>query len=174
MVEARTASIASHVPGRLRLRHGALRRPAVNAEVATTIAEHAGVVAATGNARTAGVLVLYDPAVLSSSEAEGLGWECLAAAAGLAVGEPAEGGPDLAEPVVARAGSADAARASARTRFATAYRKVRVPVNIAMLATLGGSLLALAVGRKAHAALGVAHLGVLALHLTQYRRRLVS
>jgi len=169
MVEVRTAPIASHVPGRLRLRHDALRRGAVNAEVVTAIALLDGAISVAGNPRTAGVLVLYDAAILPPSAAESLVLGCLAAVADVERDEA-----PAAEPEISQEKPAKAERPSPRTRFAATYRKVRVPVNIAMLATLGGSLLALGIGRKAHAALGVAHLGVLALHLVQYRRRLVS
>ena len=174
MMRNSTASVVSHVPGRLRLRHAALGRAAVNAEVAAAIIGTTGVTSATGNPRTAGVLVLYDTAVLRPGEAEDLARSCLASVGGAETGEPAVEGLTSEEPVSPADGAAEPARPSAHTRFAATYRKVRVPVNIAMLATLGGSLLALGIGRRAHAALGVAHLGVLALHLVQYRRRLVS
>lgn len=174
MMRSRTASIASHVPGRLRLRHPALGRSAGNAEVVAALAVREGVSSAAGNPRTAGVLVLYDAAALPPDEAEVAVLNVLASVTGPeadgATAEDLEVGASETSP----SDAISATRPSARTRFAATYRKVRVPVNIAMLATLGGSLLALGIGRKAHAALGVAHLGVLALHLVQYRRRLVS
>lgn len=174
MMRHRNASIVSHVPGRLRLRHPALGRAGANAEVAATIAAAAGVVSVTGNPRTAGILVLYDVAVLPPDAAETVVDAGLTSVSGLDTVEPPVEEPDIGEAKPERGQPAAAARPSARTRFATTYRRIRVPVNLAMLATLGGSLLALGIGRKAHAALGVAHLGVLALHLVQYRRRLVS
>ncbi len=171
---SRRASIVSHVPGRLRLRHPALGRADVNAEVAAAIAAAAGVVSVTGNPRTAGVLVLYDAAALAPDRVEDLVRAGLAAVEGAEADGPPVEVAHTETPKRSRIEAAEPAERSARSRFATAYRRVRVPVNLAMLATLGGSLLALGIGRKAHAALGVAHLGVLALHLVQYRRRLVS
>ena len=174
MFPKRTEVIVSHVPGRLRLRHAALGRSTVNAEVVAEIARTEGVTSVDGNPRTAGVLVHYDAAVLAPPAAEDLCWTALVEIAGLEDGEGFIDDLDLEEPTGTPTEARAKTRPSARTRFAATYRKVRVPVNVAMLATLGGSLLALAVGRRAHAALGVAHLGVLALHLVQYRRRLVS
>ena len=174
MMRNRTASTASHVPGRLRLRHAALGRATVVTSVVEALAARPGVTSVTGNPRTAGILVLYDGAVLTPREAEDLAWTSLVEIAGFEGGEPSIEDPDLDERNAPRVDTAAPPRPSARTRFATTYRRIRVPVNVAMLATLGGSLLALGIGRKAHAALGVAHLGVLALHLVQYRRRLMS
>ena len=174
MTTSRTGSIASHVPGRLRLRHAALRRAGVVDDVVVAITSGEGVTSVTGNPRTAGILVLYDVARLPPPEAEALAWAALVEIAGLANADWPDGGGDPDEPDAVRIEPEATPRPSGRTRFATTYRKIRVPVNVAMLATLGGSLLALGIGRKAHAALGVAHLGVLALHLVQYRRRLVS
>lgn len=174
MMRSRTASIASHVPGRLRLRHPALGRSAGNAEVVAALARREGVSSAAGNPRTAGVLVLYDAAALSPDEAEAAALNVLASITGPEAAGTAAEDPEVGASETSPSDAIATTRPSARTRFAATYRKVRVPVNIAMLATLGGSLLALGIGRKAHAALGVAHLGVLALHLVQYRRRLVS
>ena len=174
MTTSRTGSIASHVPGRLRLRHAALRRAGVVDDVVVAITSGEGVTSVTGNPRTAGILLLYDVARLPPHEAEALAWAALVEISGLADDDRTAGDRDPDEPDAARVEPEATPRPSARTRFATTYRKIRVPVNLAMLATLGGSLLALGIGRKAHAALGVAHLGVLALHLVQYRRRLVS
>ncbi len=174
MTTSRVGSIASHVPGRLRLRHAALRRAGVVDDVVVAITSGEGVTSVAGNPRTAGILVLYDVARLPPPEAEALAWAALVEVAALADDDRPDGGGDPDEPDAVRIEPGATSRPSGRTLYATTYRRIRVPVNVAMLATLGGSLLALGVGRRAHAALGVAHLGVLALHLVQYRRRLVT
>ncbi len=158
MTSKRSASIVSSLPGRLRLRHPALRRRSVAAEVAAALAGRPGMRSAEANPRTGGLLITWDAALLPLAEAE---------AAALAALAAASGGKTEAAP-------ATEIRSPPRRRFAATYRRIRVPVNVGMLVTLGGSVVALAASRRAHAALGVAHLGFLALHLVQYRRRLVT
>jgi hypothetical protein len=144
--------IVSSLPGRLRLRHAVLRQPAVNAALSAEIAGWAGVTAATGNAATGGLLVLYDAGGVSraivESRAKG---RVLSHVAGAAEQDADDEPTDLWEAI-------------------GAFNR---PAKIGMLATLGASLMALTVSRRAHAAFGGAYLGLLAVHLLKHRRKLV-
>lgn len=170
--------VASRLPGRLRLRGDVLRQPRRNQELRTRIAAWEGVTAAEGNPATGGLLLRYDPARLDPAQLE---------ARALALVDPPPA-PPQAQPQQAQFSHATppyhygahshphrypvkrsaAAKAGANPR-ATARRLT----NIAMLATMAGSLAALAWGKKLHALIGMAHVGFLALHLIDHRRKLI-
>lgn len=169
--------VASRLPGRLRLRGDALRRPRRNEEVRSLIAAWEGVTKAEGNPATGGLLLRYDPARLDPAELE---------ARALALADPPPPARPQAQPQQAEFSQTTpphhygahahphrypvkrpAAKPAANPR-ATARRLT----NIAMLATMAGSLAALAWGKKLHALIGMAHVGFLALHLFDHRRKL--
>ncbi|HRJ61479.1 MAG TPA: hypothetical protein PKZ97_13600 [Azospirillaceae bacterium] len=171
--------VASRLPGRLRLRGDALRRPRRNQELRAQIAAWEGVTAAEGNPATGGLLLRYDPARLDPAELE---------ARALALIDPPPPAPPQAppahvatpphhygahshphrfpvkRPAAAKSGTNPGANPRATARHLT---------NIAMLATMAGSLAALAWGKKLHALIGMAHVGFLALHLLDHRRKLI-
>lgn len=166
--------VASRLPGRLRLRGDVLRRPRRNEELRAQIAAWEGVTAAEGNPVTGGLLLRYDPARLDPGELE---------ARALAAVDPPPA-PELPQP-------ADAAtppyhygahthphrypvkRPAAAKPAASPRATARRLTNIAMLASMAGSLAALAWGKKLHALIGMAHVGFLALHLIDHRRKLI-
>lgn len=170
--------VASRLPGRLRLRGDVLRRPRRNEELRALLAGWEGVTAAEGNPATGGLLLRYDPARLDPGELE---------ARVLAAVDPPPAPPQTPPahaatppynygahthphryPVKRPAAAKPAAKPGANPR-ATARRLT----NVAMLATMAGSLAALAWGKKLHALIGMAHVGFLALHLFDHRRKLI-
>lgn len=152
--------VASRLPGRLRLRGDALRQPRRNAELRTLFAGWDGVIAAEGAPATGGILLRYDPARVAPADIE---------ARALAAVDP---------PPIPPQTPLAAVRVSAAHRYpikppAIKPVSARRLVNIGMLASMAGSLIALAYGKKLHALIGVAHLGFLALHLVDHRRKLI-
>lgn len=167
--------VASRLPGRLRLRGDVLRQPRRNEELRALFANWEGVTTAEGNPATGGLLLRYDPARLDPIELE---------ARALALVDPPSPAAPQAQP-------ADAAtppyhygahthphrypvkRPAAARPAANPRATARRLTNIAMLATMAGSLAALAWGKKLHALIGMAHVGFLALHLVDHRRKLI-
>ncbi|PIP00218.1 hypothetical protein [Pleomorphomonas carboxyditropha] len=148
--------IASSLPGRLRLRHAVLRRPAVNAALAAEIGGWPGVTAATGSAGTGGLLVAYDVETVGQAEME-------ARSVALVLSHVPEAPVDAADDDDGDDAPDVWERVGALNR----------PAKIGMFATLGASMAALAVSRRVHAAFGGAYLGLLAIHLLKHRRKLV-
>lgn len=150
---------ASRLPGRLRLRHPALRRPQCNAAALALLAGLDGTTLATGNAATGGLLLLYDHTRIAPAAME--------AQVAAALGDMLDPVPaPVAAVVVPVAPSPDKVLRGGRGR------PVSRAVNIGMLASMAATLLALAAGRKLHAAFGVAHLAFLAVHLAIHRKKL--
>lgn len=151
-----TSPIASHVPGRLRLRAAPLRRAAASAALAAEMRSWPEVSRVEANPRTGGLLALYD---------RGIGDEAFAAR--------------VLAAFAAHCGGAEAARPRRQ-----APRKLALPgldlrdwnrtAKIGGLATMAALLAVLPASRAAHAALGVAHLGFLALHLANHRKKLLQ
>lgn len=149
--------IASSVPGRLRLRHAALRETACLENLRTAAGGWHGVREVEANARVGSLLVHYDAALIPQAELE----VRLLGAAGLAAANDA-----LAEPLPAKAPAAAGRRLN------------RVAVNRqakrAMLASLGVSLALAAAGAKRwHVLTGGMFLASLLVHLTVHRRHLL-
>ncbi|MCG5243818.1 HMA2 domain-containing protein [Azospirillum doebereinerae] len=139
----------SHLPGRLRLRHPTLRQASRNEALQATLRGWDGVLSVTGNPATGGVLIHYDPVRFPPV--------------------------DMEARVAATLGAPDAGKAeeAAKKPAAFAPRKLNRAAKIGMLGSLSGTLLALAVGKKLHAAFGVAHLAFLTVHLATHRKQLL-
>lgn len=152
--------LVSRLPGRLRLRHDWLRRTDDNCAFRATLAGWEGVLSTEGNAATGGVLVLYDPARLAPSDMEERVAACLAEMVGAAAPPTS-----VAKPT----------RRPRRSKFQGVLDDgdIHRVVKIGMMATMGGSLLALAASKKFHAVLGGLHLAFLAFHLVKYRKKLL-
>lgn len=142
--------IASHLPGRLRLRHSSLRAPAANAATAAELAAWPGVVAAEGRPASGSVILRYDPAAVTPETVEGRV---------RALFQP-DGDP------------VDAATAEADGGFS--LWNLNRPAKLGMLGSLGGALLALSVGKKAHAVLGAMHVAFLLVHLANHRKKILQ
>lgn len=163
--------VASRLPGRLRLRGDALRQPRRNEALRARFAAWEGVTAAEGNPATGGLLLRYDPARLDPAELE---------ARALAAIDPQPASP---QPTPAPVSSPHHRAHGHPHRFPVRRPAAKPAVspratarrltNIAMLATMAGSLAALAWGKKLHALIGMAHVGFLALHLIDHRRKLI-
>lgn len=148
---AAQSPIRSHVPGRLRLRSADLRRRSRNAAVCQTMSGWDGVVSAEGNPTTGSILLHYDPGRIDRADMEARIADLLP--------EPAPA-PRAAEP--------------AGIDFDETLWVMNRYAKWGMLATMAGSLAALAFGKKLHAALGALHLVFLAVHLVNYREQLVD
>ena len=163
--------VASRLPGRLRLRGDALRQPRRNEELRLRIAAWEGVTRTEGNPATGGLLLRYDPARLDPADLE---------ARALALVDPPPAPPQTPPAPVSPPHHYGAhshphrfpVRRPAAKPAANPRATARRLTNIAMLATMAGSLAALAWGKKLHALIGMAHVGFLALHLFDHRRKL--
>lgn len=138
-------AIVSSLPGRIRLRHPALRQPRRLASLGAQLAALEGVAAVRANAAAGSLVVAYavDFEVKRMEAA-------VAAAAAATIG---------------------ARHAPPHAR----QRRVRgkTIVNRGMLASLAASLLALAAGKRWHAASGGVFLAFLVFHLASHRRQLL-
>jgi hypothetical protein len=143
--------IASHLPGRLRLRHSSLRLPAANAATAAELAAWPGIVAAEGRPASGSVILRYDPEAVAPETVEGRVRALFR--------------PD-GDPVAA------AAVAEADGGFS--LWSLNRPAKLGMLGSLGGALLALSVGKKAHAVLGAMHVAFLLVHLANHRKKILQ
>lgn len=148
--------IASHLPGRLRVRHPELRVASRNQVVQDTLRGWDGVRSVTGNPATGGVLIQYDAARIPPEDMVAR----IRATLWPPVSGNADGRAEIAEPI------------PVPTPIALSWRVNRA-AKIGMLGSLSGTLLALAVGKKLHAAFGMAHLAFLAAHLTVHRKKLL-
>ncbi len=147
--------IASHLPGRLRLRDSTLRDAGRNRALSDAIAGWRGVAAADGNPRTGGILVRYDPAIVAPGEMEE---RARAALAPPRPAEPADEGGEAAN------GNGNGG----------GLRRANRVAKIGMLATMATMLAALAFSKRVHAAAGVLHVGLLMIHLARHRKGLLK
>lgn len=157
--------VASSLPGRIRLRHAALRNPDRLARLQRSIAAWPQVRAVSVNEKAGSLLISYDAAALRENDcarrcevalAEVLPARTEVAPAPIMNGAP----PRAATPAQARSG-------------APRVRANRIAKR-AMLASLAASLLLAAMGAKRwHIGTGIAFLHALGVHLWVHRRNLV-
>lgn len=138
--------ITSRLPGRLRLRSQDLRRKRRNETLCQELRGWDGVVSVEGNPNTGGVLLCYDAGQVDPAVMEARILECLGEKSAAAVEN--EAGQIL-------------------------WRMNRY-AKLGMMGSLTGTLLALAVGKKLHAALGAAHLAFLLVHVANHRKKLLK
>ncbi|EME69041.1 hypothetical protein H261_15310 [Paramagnetospirillum caucaseum] len=131
-----------------------MRAAGRNAEVAAALAGWDGVLAAEGKPAAGSVVLRYDPAGIAPSEIEAR----IRALFAEAEAEAEEAAADVAAP------SGDGLSLWSLNR----------PAKIGMLASLTGTLLALAVGKKLHAAFGAAHVAFLLVHLANHRKKILQ
>lgn len=146
--------IVSHVPGRLRLRRAELRAKGANAAAVAALSAWDGVLAAEGKPACAGVVLRYDPARLLPAELEQR----------LSVLFPEPEPQSEPAPKAERGGAGGV----------WSLKKLNRPAKIGSLAALAGSLLALSAGKSLHAALGIAHVAFLAVHLANHRKKILQ
>lgn len=169
--------VASSLPGRIRLRHAALRNPDRLARLRQSIADWPQVRTVATNEKAGSLLVSYDAVALQENDCAR---RCAAALAELL---PA---PARATPIKSKAAAIEAkappvitgARPRAAVPSQTRSGAPRVRANRlakrAMLATLAASLLLAALGAKRwHIWTGIAFLHALGVHLWVHRRNLV-
>ncbi|MCR6629148.1 MAG: hypothetical protein NVV74_03320 [Magnetospirillum sp.] len=143
--------IASRLPGRLRLRHPALRRSPANRHLCDELGGWDGVTSAEGNPATGGVLLRYDPVQVEPAAMEA-----------------------RVETRLAELFDAPPAKAAAPGGAGLDMRRLNRAAKVGMLTSLTASLLALAVGKRLHAAFGAAHLAFLLVHLAHHRRKMLQ
>lgn len=137
--------IVSSLPGRIRLRHPALRESLRLERLRAELAALEGVSSVRANA----------------------------AAGSLVVGYAAEFDAGRMEAAVAAAAAATIGARHAPLRVRHARVRSNTIVNRGMLGSLAASLLALAVGKRWHAVSGGVFLAFLVLHLASHRRQLL-
>lgn len=148
-------SLVSRLPGRLRLRHPAIKDAAVCRRLADEIAAWDGVVSSDGTPVTGGLLLIYDPARVVPADMEARVTA-------------------LVDRECGTAETADRPSAAISPPFDRTLRQLNRPAKIGMLASLALSLAALPVSRRLHAVTGVLHLGLLSLHLARHRETLTK
>lgn len=146
------SAIVSRLPGRLRLRDPSLRPPQDNEALRTELGGWDGMVAVEGNPATGSLLLCYDIAKIPAHEMEAR----VAARLNTHLG--------LDQP--------EAPAVAAKERLT--LRQMNRAAKIGMIGSLTGSLLALAVGKKLHAALGAMHVAFLMVHIANHRKKLLQ
>jgi len=160
--------VASSLPGRIRLRHAALRNPDRLARLQRIIGDWPQVRAVSVNEKAGSLLVSYDAVALRENDCAR---RCEAAFAAVL--------PARSEVPPARAAHAvSEARPRASTPSPARSGAPRVRANRmakrAMLASLAASMLLAAMGAKRwHIGTGIAFLHALGVHLWVHRRNLV-
>lgn len=150
----RTSPIVSALPGRIRLRHPALRSPSRHRELMDRLTALDGLRVAENNSAVGSLLVLYDPTRVERMAAEAQ--VTAAAAAVLELGDAAPPPPD------------------AERKAAALLPKW--PINrvakIGMLGSLAVSLAALGTGKRLHAGAGALFVALMLIHMAGHRKRL--
>ncbi len=145
--------IRSHIPGRLRLRSPDPRRPRRNAAACEAMRSWEGVRSVDPNPATGSILLHYDAARLDKAAVE-------ARIMALFAEDPAPPAGETDAPAEAESGL-------------SLWRLNRV-AKLGMMGGLAGSMAALAVGKKMHAALGAVHVAFLLIHMANHRKRLLD
>lgn len=144
------SAIVSRLPGRLRLRDPSLRPPQDNEALRTELGGWDGMVAVEGNPTTGSLLLRYDIAQIPPHEMEAR----VAARLNTHLDQP------------------EAPAVAAKERIT--LRQMNRAAKIGMIGSLTGTLLALAVGKKLHAALGAMHVAFLMVHIANHRKKLLQ
>lgn len=140
--------IVSRLPGRLRLRGEDLRVSAANQALCRELLGWEGVVSAEGNPTTGGILLRYDVGHIDTEAMEAM--------------------------VAARVDRATASVSVSEPKPDAMLWRMNRYAKWGMLGSLTGTVAALAVGKKLHAAFGVAHLAFLLVHLSNHRNKLLK
>lgn len=150
---AAKSPMTSRLPGRLRLRARELRQARRNGSLCAELRGWDAVVSVEGNPATGGILLCYDASRVDQAAMEAR----------------------IADHLAAMLESAQASASASPEKEAglTLWRMNRY-AKLGMLGSLTGTLLALAVGKKLHAALGALHLAFLMVHLANHRSKLTQ
>lgn len=151
--------LRSRVPGRIRVRHPALRARARLAKLEAELAGWDGMISVEGNPSTGSLLLHYDAARHVSVEMEARVAEAASAAIGLST-----------EPPVTPSKPASPRKKPSRNRL----RDLNRAAKYGMMASLPLSLAALAFSKRAHAAAGAAFVALVIVHMTANRRYLLT
>jgi len=149
--------IASHVPGRLRLRHPDLRSAGRNAETAAALAAWTGVAAAEGKPACGSIVLRYDPERIAPAEIQARLHALFAVA------------DEVADEAAAAPGTAPPEEGEGLSLWS-----FNRPAKVGMLTALAGTLIALSVGKKLHAVFGALHVAFLLVHLANHRKKILQ
>ncbi|MDD3529660.1 MAG: hypothetical protein PHS77_07255 [Gallionellaceae bacterium] len=148
--------IASSIPGRMRLRHPALRDPARMQQLLVAIGTWPGTLGHIVNTRTGSLLLTYDPSLIKEADCRARAESAIEALA------PASPPPAEAK-----------ARSPRHSRIVS--KRINTMSKRTMLASLAASMLLAAVGAKrGHIWTGLVFLHALGAHLWVYRRTLLK
>lgn len=150
--------IASHIPGRLRVRDRRFLADDYREEVLLGLAALDSTIVCESNPRCGSLLLHYDPARLAPERLAG--W--LAARFGAAATEPSPTAPGHGAPLAAD-----------RLRRVAGRNTNRV-AKYGLLASIAVMLLALGRSTRLHAAAGGLNMAFLALHLLHHRTKLLK
>lgn len=156
--------LRSRLPGRIRVRHPALRARARHAELAAELARWDGMISVEGNPSTGSLLLHYDAKRCAPAHME----VRVAEAAAAVIGLTAE--PPTPEPVPAPPEAAAPRKKSPRNGL----RQLNRAAKFGMMASLPLSLAALAFSKRTHAAAGAAFVALVLVHMTANRRYLLT
>ncbi len=167
--------IASSIPGRIRLRHAALRRPERLERLARSLSDWPEALTLEPNARTGSLLLHYDPSRLTRAESER---RCVAALQALLPQPPSpESSPEPAlQPALqpaARGSAAAAASGAATARPSQRVRANRLAKRLMLASLLATLVLAAAGAKRWHTGAGLLFVHALGVHLWVHRRHLL-
>lgn len=161
-MQAVSSAIASHVPGRIRVRHAALRVPERMADLDAALRAVLDAVGDTGsvtaNLAAGSLVICYDHGTETGAATETAILDGVARCLGLA-------------PISARASHA-VHRHRRKRKNSFSLTDLNQPVKIGMMASMAVSLLALAGNRRLHASAGAVYVLLVLLHMATYRRTL--
>lgn len=158
---AAKSPMTSRLPGRLRLRARELRQTRRNGALCEELRGWNGVVSVEGNPATGGILLCYDAGRVDQAAMEARLADHLATML--------ESGQTSSSTIPEK----EAGTIPEKEAGLTLWRMNRY-AKLGMLGSLTGTLLALAVGKKLHAALGALHLAFLMVHLANHRTKLAQ
>lgn len=144
--------IRSYIPGRIRIRHPALKSEAAEAAVRGFLEKMEGVTGLELNRRVGSLLLTWDPAKLDIEQLRAMALFCL----------PAEKKEEKKECLLASLSPLRGAKA--------VNRMVNRSMTVSYLLLLASLVPGIRAGRAIHTAAGIAFTAALAWHMTRYRK----
>lgn len=164
-----TNLLCSRLPGRIRVRHPALRARAGHSTLAEQLARWDGMISVEGNLSTGSLLLHYDVARCVPADMEARVAEAAAAIIGITATPAA-----TPAPTPRLAPTPQLAAISRRITSRSTLRQLNRGAKIGMMASLPLSLAALAFSKRTHTAAGVVFVALTLVHMTANRRYLLT
>ena len=159
-MNGKNGCLVSSLPGRLRVRHHALRGTELHQGLLSAFRAWPGVIAAEGNLKTGSILLHYDVARVAQVDMEA---RVLEAALGFAAGP---------EPAAPEAPPQHPRSVSASRR--ALIRRLNRYSKIGMLGSLALSLAALTASKRVHAGAGGVFVALMLVHMGVHRHHLLK